>query len=327
MAYKHSVRSLAATAAAAVVVLLAVAAAAMPGSAAAVGKARASVTTGAALQQALNRLVAMPSGPSGVAVIVRRGGRSTAYQAGKSSPAGHRPRSGPDHARLASFSGTYSDAVALSLVSRGKLRLGDMIGRVLPALPQAWHRVTLRDLLQHRSGLPDYTASKALRRRLARYPRLAIPPSGLLRYVWNKPLQFRPGSRYRHDSSDDVVAVLMAEAVTGRSYSELVRTLVNRNAAPGQASQTGLPSGFRLPSTVFRFRTRCGTVYAHTGNLSGDTQFSAATPGGGNSVTITADQLGSAAHPAVLAALRNAELLGVCAAMRPGEPQASRAET
>jgi D-alanyl-D-alanine carboxypeptidase len=319
MAYKYSVRSLAATTAAAAVVLLAIAAAAMPGSAAAVGPARASVTTGAALQQALNRLVAMPYGPSGVAVIVRRGGRSTAYQAGKSSPAGHRPRSGPDHARLASFSGTYSDAVVLSLVGRGKLRLSDTIGRLLPALPRAWHRVTLRDLLQHRSGLPDYTASKALRRRLSRFPRRTIPPSRLLRYVWDKPLQFRPGSRYRYDSSDNVVAAMMAEAVTGRSYSELLRTLASRQAAPSQASQTGLPSGFRLPSTMFRFRTRCGTVYAHTGTFSGYTQFSAATPGTGNSVTITAEQLGSAVHPAVLAALRNAELLAVCAAMRPGE--------
>jgi D-alanyl-D-alanine carboxypeptidase len=390
MAYKHSVRSLAATMA--VGGLLAVAAATTPGSAAAVGPAhtppRAPVATGTVLQQALNRLVVMPYGLSGVIVIVQRGGHSSAYQAGRPSLARRRPLSASDHARLASLARTYSGAVALSLVSRGKLRLSDTIGRVLPALPRAWHRVTLRELLQHRSGLPDYTASKALQRRLARFARLTIPPGRLLRYVWDKPLQFRPGSRYQFDNSDNVVAAMMAEAVTGRSYSTLLRTLVHR---PAGLSQTSLPSGFRLPRpyqlqprqrpqdvsetltawasggmvstpaemnalirdylaplfftrqtrdgqlrfvagnsdpprpgtnaadlAVFKYRTSCGTVYGHTGNFPGYTQFGAATLGGGSSVSLTAtEQLSHTVHPEVVAALRHAELLAVCAAMAP----------
>ena len=161
--------------------MLAIAAAATPGSASAVHhaaratpdratsaqttartKARAQVTTGAALQKALNQLVAMPYGPPGVIVIVQHGRRSTVYQAGTASLADRRPLSTSDHARLASFDKTYSGAVVLSLVSSGKLRLSSTIGQVLPALPRAWHPVTLQDVLQHRSGLPDYTKSKAL---------------------------------------------------------------------------------------------------------------------------------------------------------------------
>ncbi len=354
--------------------LLAVAAAAMPGSAAAVdpahNPARAPVSAGAVLQQALNRLVVMPHGLHGVIVIVQRRARSSVYQAGTASLARRRPPSTSDHARLTSFAGTYSGTVALSLVSRGELRLSDTIGRVLPALPRAWHRVTLRELLQHRSGLPDYTASKALQRRLVRFPGLTIPPGRLLRYVWNKPLQFRPGSRYQYDSSDNVVAAMMAEAVTGRSYSTLLRTLVYR---PAGLSQASLPSGFRLPRSylygsqlqpgqrpgdvseaiaawapdgmvstpaemkafirdylaplfftrqtragpaVGKYRTSCGTVYGHTGTFRGYTQFGATTLGGGHSVSLTAtEQLSHTVHPGVLAALRHAELLAVCAAM------------
>jgi D-alanyl-D-alanine carboxypeptidase len=394
MTYKHSVRSLAA--AIVVVGLLAVAAATMPGSAAAVGPARtlarAPATTGAALQQALNRLVAMPYGLPGVIVIVQRRGRSTVYQAGTASLARRRPLSTSDDARLTSSVRTYTGEVALSLVSRGKLRLSDTIGRVLPALPRAWHRVTLRELLQHRSGLPDYTASKELQRRLTRSARVAIPPGRLLRYVWNKPLQFRPGSRYQYDNSDNAVAAMMAEAVTGRSYSMLLRTPVYRPAGLGQ---TGLPSGFRLPRpylhgyqpqssqrredvsealtawgsggmvsspaemgafirdqlaplfftrqaqaaqlsfvtdssdppgpgtnaadlAVFEYRTSCGTVYEHTGTFPRYTQFGAATLGGGSSVTLTArEQRSHTVRPEVLAALRHAELLAVCAATAP----------
>jgi D-alanyl-D-alanine carboxypeptidase len=115
---------------------------------------------------------------------------------------------------------------------------------VLPGLPGAWHRVTLRELLQHRSGLPDYSSSPALARRLQRAPRLTIPPGRLLRYVWRQPLQFPPGSRYKYDNSDNVTVAMMAEAVTGRSCNALLRALVYRRAG---LRQTSLPSGFRLP--------------------------------------------------------------------------------
>src|SRR6202034_4080200 len=142
MAYKRSVRSL--TAATAVGGMLAIAAAATPGSASAVhhaARARpdrvaaaqttasARVTTGAALQKALNQLVAMPYGPPGVIVIVQHGGQSAVYQAGTASVADRRPLSTSDHARLATFAKTYSGAVALSLVSSGKLRLSSTIGQ------------------------------------------------------------------------------------------------------------------------------------------------------------------------------------------------------
>ena len=413
MAYKRSVRSLAA--ATAVGGMMAIAAAATPGSASAVrhearatpdratsaqttarAKDRAQVTTGVALQKALNQLAAMPYGPPGVIVIAQHGSRSTVYQAGTASLADRRPLSTSDHARLATFAKTYAGAVALSLVSSGKLRLSSTIGQILPALPRAWHRVTLREVLQHRSGLPDYTRSKALRERLARYPRATILPDQLLRYVWGKPLQFRPGSRYKYDNSDNVVAAMMAEAVTGRSYNSLLGRLVYQRA---RLSQTSLPSGFRMPGpylhgyqlepgrppvdvsealtasaawasggmvstpaemntfirdylaplfftrqtqtdqlrfvagnssppgpganaaglAVFQYRTSCGNVYGHTGSFPGYTQFGAATLGGGNSVTVTAtEQLSTTVHPQVLAVLRQAELLAVCAAMTPG---------
>jgi D-alanyl-D-alanine carboxypeptidase len=367
-----------------------VVAAAVPGQAAV-----RSPAGGTALQRSLSALVAMPLGPPGVIVIVQHGGRRAVYQAGTASVARPGPLRATDHARLASFAKAYSGAVALSLVSRGRLRLASTIGQVLPGLPPAWHAVTLRELLQHRSGLPDYTESPALGRRLQRAPRAYIPPRQLLRYVWHKPLQFAPGTRYRYDNSDNVVAAMMARAVTGRSYRALLQALVYR---PAGLRATSLPAGFRLPRpylhgyalaagrpaedvsealspsaawasgglvstpadmnrfiraylaprffsrrvqgaqlrfgpgssqppgpgrnaaglAVFRYRTRCGTVYGHTGNFPGYTQFGAASRGGADSVTVTAtEQLSVSAHPRVLGALRQAELLAVCAALDP----------
>jgi D-alanyl-D-alanine carboxypeptidase len=348
-----------------------------------------------ALQAALNRLVAMPAGPAGVIAIVQRGSSRTAYRAGTADLARPRPMSIWEHARLASFSKAFSGAVTLSLVSQGRLQLASTIGRILPGLPRGWHRVSLSELLQHRSGLPDYTASRGFSRYFLRTPRRPVLPRRLLRWVWHDPLQFRPGSRYRYDNTDNLVAAMMARAVTHRSYRALLRRLVFQ---PAGLRQTTLPAGPRLPRpflhgyapvpghppqdvsesfaaalawasgglvataadtnefirsylagrffsarvqraqfrfvpgssdppgpganaaglAVFRYRTSCGTVYGHTGTAPGYTQFGAASRDGADSVTVTAtEQLAPHALPAVLAALRRAELLAVCAAVAP----------
>jgi D-alanyl-D-alanine carboxypeptidase len=65
---------------------------------------------------------------------------------------------------------------------------------------------------------------------------------------------------------------------------------------------------------IFRYRTKCGTVWGHTGNTVGYTQFAAASPGGQNSVTVSITrQIGEAGPP--LKALRALESEAVCAAL------------
>ena len=74
---------------------------------------------------------------------------------------------------------------------------------------------------------------------------------------------------------------------------------------------------------IFRYRTRCGTVYGHTGSFPGYTQFAAATLDGARSVTVSANaQLGpdSPRHSdrAAFKLLRRADTLAVCAALAHG---------
>lgn len=200
--------------------------------------------TGATLQQALDALVAMPSGPPAVIAVVQRGGRRSVYRAGTADLAHPRPATMYDRVRIASVSKAFTGAVTLSLVGQGRLRLASTIGQVLPGFPRAWHRVTLRQLLQHRSGLPDYISSKRFQQEVARAPRRHLFPIQLLRFVWREPLLFRPGSRYLYDDSDNQVAAMMARAVTHRSYRSLLRGIVG---GPAGLRRTTLPAGYRLP--------------------------------------------------------------------------------
>ena len=67
---------------------------------------------------------------------------------------------------------------------------------------------------------------------------------------------------------------------------------------------------------VFRYQARCGTVYGHTGNTAGSTQFIAATKNGQCSVTVSASaQMSPSFNPAHFPELREIYELGVCAAL------------
>jgi D-alanyl-D-alanine carboxypeptidase len=357
------------------------------------GAAPVRATAPSALDRDLDELVALPDGPPGVIAILHRPGGREVHRAGVAEIGGRAPRI-IDHMRLASTSKAFSGAVALALVKRGQLHLGDTIGDVLPSFPRTWRRITLAEVLHHTSGLPTFTRNQQYLNRLQRAPGTPVPPRRLARYVFGDKLEFEPGTSYAYSNTDNVVAALMAQKATGLSYGMLLRRLVYR---PAGLHQTRLPRGTFIPSpyihgydnspttpredgshilasgltwssggmvstprdldvfarhyisgfysgprllrrqrrlvrgsseppgpgvnraglAVFRYRTRCGTVWGHTGNYPGYTQLFAATPSGRRSLTVSAsEQLSPDEAPAVFRRLRAAEATAVCALLR-----------
>ncbi|MET8859558.1 serine hydrolase domain-containing protein [Streptomyces sp. NPDC004579] len=202
-----------------------------------------------ALRQQLEELVRSPGGPPGVIAVLRRGGESRIVRAGVADLDSGRPIDPDDHTRIASTAKAFSGAVALTLVDRRALSLDDTIGRRLPSLPRQWRAVTLRQLLNHTSGLPDYSQDPEFLRILTADPRHHFDSRRLLDFVADEPLLFRPGSRYQYSNSDNIAVALMAEAVTGRPYEQLLRELVYR---PLGLRDTSLPQGYELPEPYMR---------------------------------------------------------------------------
>lgn len=84
----------------------------------------------------------------------------------------------------------------------------------------------------------------------------------------------------------------------------------------GGESQPKGPGDNAAGLAVFRYRTECGTVFGHTGNIPGYTQFMASTKDGRRSVVVSAnEQLSAEAKPDVLELLRAADEAAVCAAL------------
>jgi D-alanyl-D-alanine carboxypeptidase len=98
---------------------------------------------------------------------------------------------------------------------------------------------------------------------------------------------------------------------TGRRLRRRQRRLVDGGSEPPG------PGRNRAGLAIFRYRTRCGTVWGHTGNYPGYTQLFAATPGGRRSLTVSAsEQLSPTEAPHVFRRLRAAEVTAVCALLR-----------
>jgi D-alanyl-D-alanine carboxypeptidase len=363
------------------------------GGSVAFGKEKAK-SADAALVRALKDLVAMEGGPPGVIAVIQRGKHREIHTFGVANVRTGRPMRIDDRMRIASAAKAFSGAVALSLVSEGKLSLNDTIGELLPELPEAWSEVTLRQLLNHTSGIPDFSLTPEFEEALLASLTKAPPPEELLSFVEEEELLFDPGSEYHYSNSDNIVVALMAEAATGKSYEDLLRELVykplglrnttlprgpnlkkpfihgydtsqqppedvselvaagwswasggivstpadlntfirgyvggklfdertqakQRRVVEGGSSEPPGPGKNSAGLALFRYQTRCGTVWGHTGNTLGYTQFMAASPDGRRSATVSINsQLAPpVGDPDAFKALRRAEGLAVCAAL------------
>ncbi|MDQ2631888.1 MAG: beta-lactamase family protein [Actinomycetota bacterium] len=341
------------------------------------------------VKRGLERLVAAKGGPPGAIATMYRDGKLTVLRAGRADvrrPGAPKPT---DHMRIASVAKAFSGAVALNLVRAGRLGLDDTIAQRLSGMPATWGSVTVRQMLNHTSGLPDYTKSKGFARQAEKDPRGFVSPAKIIGWVRNDPLEFAPGSDYEYSNTDNIVIGLIAEAVTGQPYDRSLEEIV---FAPAGLTQTSFPvkpalpkpfihgyvvepgeepvdvSTFLSPSgawasgaivstprelnvfirsylalkffstpqqqqqmqffpggessppgpgqnsaglALFRYKTKCGTVYGHTGNFPGYVQWAAATADGTRAVTTSLNI--PAPTGKLLAQLRRVQTTAVCA--------------
>ena len=177
------------------------------------------------LQHDLEALVA--AGAPGAILFVRDGERTTVLTAGLGDIARKTPMRADNHFKIASLTKTYTATVVLQLVGEGKLRLDDTIDGHVPGLVPNGGRISVRQLLNHTSGLHDFEDN----------PRYLKPYlNGDFGYYWSprqlvqmgvsqKPL-FAPGTGYSYSNTNYVVAQLIVEKITGKSLGvELKRRI------------------------------------------------------------------------------------------------------
>ncbi|MGA5300158.1 serine hydrolase domain-containing protein [Nucisporomicrobium flavum] len=147
--------------------------------------------------------------------------------------------------RIGSYTKTFVAATMLQLVGERKLSLDDTVERFLPGLIRGngndGRKITVRQLLQHTSGLPEYfmgvtdsdTAEGFLKTRLRTYT-----DADLVKLSLQFPSEFPPGSKWDYSNTNYVVAGMIIKKVTGHSWQQEVRT---RIVEPLRLRDTSLP--------------------------------------------------------------------------------------
>lgn len=125
--------------------------------------------------------------------------------------------------RAGSITKTFTAVVVLQLVGEGKLRLDEPIDSWVPGVPTA---VSLRQLLNHTSGLFSYTDDLPEPAGIVRDRYLHHQPTDVLQRGLSKPTLFEPGAEWSYSNTNYIALGLLIEAVTGNAYSDEVASRI-----------------------------------------------------------------------------------------------------
>ena len=157
-----------------------------------------------------------------VAIAVVRGGDTLVMRAwGKADLEQDVDATAQTVYRIGSVTKQFTSATVMQLFERGAFKLDDSIGTYLPALPAAWHAVTVRQLLNHTSGIPSYTdVGMSWVRRWGEI----MMPDTLVALTANKPLKFPSGTKWEYNNTGYVILGMLIEKLTGHAWADEIET-------------------------------------------------------------------------------------------------------
>jgi D-alanyl-D-alanine carboxypeptidase len=120
---------------------------------------------------------------------------------------------------IASISKNILAAVVLQLADEGKLHLDEDVTRYVPEAPTHGRRVTVRQLLNHTSGIYSFTSLPEAENN----ERLDLTHEQVLGLIKDKPFDFEPGTSWRYDNAAFFLAGMVVERVTKQEYGDYLR--------------------------------------------------------------------------------------------------------
>jgi D-alanyl-D-alanine carboxypeptidase len=168
------------------------------------------------------------AGAPGAMVYVRNGHATWHVAAGTRELGTHRSIRPRDRVRVASNTKMFTAAVVLQLVAEGRVALDDSVERHLPGLVAGngydGDAITVRQLLQHTSGMADYIEDVLADPEAADHPWEA---ADLVHIGLSHPPLFAPGTGWAYSNTGYIVLGMLVEAVTGNDIgTEITERLI-----------------------------------------------------------------------------------------------------
>lgn len=172
------------------------------------------------LEQQIDALfTSLPQGSPGAAVLVAQEGKILLKKGyGLANITAAVPITPATRFRVGSLTKQFTAAAILKLQEQGRLKLEDSLAKFRPDWPRG-EQITLRHLLNHTSGIHDYTHKPDFRANATQ----AIPLEDLILSFKNDPADFAPGRKFLYDNSGYVLLKQIIEQVSGQSYEAYLR--------------------------------------------------------------------------------------------------------
>ncbi len=210
------------------------------------------------------------SGAVGAIATLTENGATSVVASGLSDIAAGTPipTDRPQHVRVGSVTKAFTAAIVLQLVAEHRIDLDRSIDTYLPGLlvgPGVDGRaLTVRQILGHRSGLPELPETPEMNEYAAAKEGRTVTPAQEIAAALRHPAQFAPGARFEYTNTNYIVVGMLIEAVTGHRYTDELR---DRILAPLALRDTYLPAtgetGLRDPHPT-GYATVDGTVTDET---------------------------------------------------------------
>jgi CubicO group peptidase (beta-lactamase class C family) len=180
--------------------------------------------------------------------------------------------------RIGSVTKQFTAMAIMMLAERGKLNVNDPACKYLTDCPAAWQSITVKNLLTHTAGVPNYTSFPDFAKTAA-LPATSAEMIGRFR---DKPLDFAVGEKYAYSNSGYYLLGAIIEKVSGKSYADFlqeniftplgmrqsgydVSARVIKNRASGYAKQGGeFVNASYMDMTL---PGAAGAIYSTTGDM------------------------------------------------------------
>jgi D-alanyl-D-alanine carboxypeptidase len=156
----------------------------------------------------------------GLSVAVARGDRMVIERgAGMADLEWNQPADARTVFRIGSLTKQFTAAAIMKLVEQGKIGLDDPLSKYVPEFDLQGHTVTIRQMLTHSSGIPNYTAQPGF---FANKSPLALSEADVLKLVNGVPFDFAPGTKWNYSNTNYFLLGMIVEKVSGRTYADFM---------------------------------------------------------------------------------------------------------
>ncbi len=180
--------------------------------------------------------------------------------------------------RLGSVTKQFTAMAIMMLAEKGKLNVNDAACKYLTDCPTAWQTFTIKNLLTHTAGVPNYTDFPTFAKTTVS-PMTTAEMIALLR---DKPLEFVPGEKFAYSNSGYYLLGVIIEKVSGKTYADFlqeniftplgmkqtgydVSARIIKNRAAGYARQGGAFVNASYMDMTIPYAA--GAMYSKTGDL------------------------------------------------------------